>query len=395
MQITLLPPLLPSDGVVSVPAAHQAFTPGSRMLATVIGAGLEGGTLLSLGGREVLADGKLPYPAGTTLRLEVVEGGRQPSLRLVSGPLAVVSPDELLETPQAAAPPVSAVTYGMAAAVLAARGDTDVRGAAVAFARWMPALVSSGVLTSSQADALVALLAPVRVPTTPSTTPEGARAVATAAQAIAERVSDGGLLLERRLADVVRGTGSAARLLAADDLRSRLAVAAHLLEQAGPELEGARAAVTRLQDALLAEQARSAAHLAGDGVVDLRIPLQGEHQDAEMRLRLRIQRDRDGAADSEDTAPWRQVQLDLDLDGLGRIQVRLGVIATQVRAEFFVEDAGAADRIEAGLSHLDASLEGAGFARVLSRVVVDPVRACQPDELPDLPAQHSILDTRA
>jgi 5-hydroxyisourate hydrolase len=35
MQITLLPPLLPSDGVVSVPTAHQAFTPGARLLATV------------------------------------------------------------------------------------------------------------------------------------------------------------------------------------------------------------------------------------------------------------------------------------------------------------------------------------------------------------------------
>lgn len=395
MQITLLPPLLSSDGVVSVPSAHQAFSPGSRVLATVIGVSLEGGTLLSLGGREVLADGALPYPPGTTLTLEVVQGGRLPSLRLVSGAPAVTGPDGELESAQPAAPPVSAVTYGMAAAVLAARGETDVRGAAAAFARWMPALVSSGVLTSSQAEALLGGLAPVRVPVAPSTTPEGAREMVKAAQAIAERVSDGGLLLERRLADVVRGSAPAARLRAAGDLRSRLAVASGLLEQAGPELEGARDAVTRLQHALLAEQARSAAHLAGDGVVDLRIPLQGEHQQAEMRLRLRIQRDADEAAEGEDPAPWRQVQLDLDLDGLGRIQVRLGVIAGQVRAEFFVEDAGAADRIEAGLAHLDASLEGAGFARVLSRVVVDPVRACQPDALPDLPSHHSILDTRA
>ncbi len=395
MQITLLPPLLPSEGVVKVAAAHQAFTPGSRMLATVVGAGLEGGTLLSLGGRQVLADGALPYAPGTTLQLEVVAGGRHPSLRLVSSADAVASPDDGVDAPQAAAPPVSAVTYGMAAAVLAARGDSDVRGAAVAFSRWMPALVASGVLTSSQADALLAGLAPVRVPTAPSTTPDGARAVTAAAHAIAERVSDGGLLLERRLADIVRGAGTSVRVLAAKDLRSRLAVAAHLLEQAGPELEGAREAVARLQQALLAEQARSAAHLAGDGVVDLRIPLQGEHQLTEMRVRLRLQRDGAEPGEDGDTTPWRQVQLDLDLDGLGRIHVRLGVIASQVRAEFFVEDAGAADRIEGGLAHLDASLEGAGFGRVLSRVVVDPVRACQPDALPDLPAQHSIVDIRA
>ncbi len=395
MHITLLAPLLSSDGVVSVPSAHQAFSPGSRVLATVIGVGLEGGTLLALGGREVLADGTLPYPPGTTLTLEVVAGGRQPSLRLVSGAGAVTDPDAQLESAPPAAPPVSAVTYGMAAAVLAARGETDVRGAAAAFVRWMPALVASGILTASQADALLAGLAPVRVPIAPSTTPQGAREMATAAQAIAERVSDGGLLLERRLADVVRGSAPAARLRAAGDLRSRLAVASGLLTQAGPEFEGARDAVTHLQESLLAEQARSAAHLAGDGVVDLRIPLQGEHQEAEMRLRLRIRRDADDAGEGEDPAPWRQVQLDLDLDGLGRIQVRLGVIAGQVRAEFFVEHAGAADRIEAGLAHLDASLEGAGFARVLSRVVVDPVRACQPDALPDLPSQHSILDTRA
>lgn len=396
MQITLLPPLLPSDGVVPVPAPHQAFTPGSRILATVLGTGLEGGTLLSFGGREMPTGGTLPYSPGTTLELEVVEGGRHPLLRLVSSkPAARAGPDGIAPAPLPAGPSLSALTYGMAAAVLAAQHDSDVRGAAGALARWIPALVSGGVLTAAQAGALLDGLSPVSLPKAPSTTPEGARALEAAAHAIAQRVSEGGLLLERRLADVLRQAGPEARTLAANDLRSRLAVAAHLLEQAAPGLEGAREAVSHLQEALLAEQARSAAHLARDGIVDVRIPVQGEDQQAEMRLRMRIHRDAAESATDEDSTPWRQVRLDLVLDGLGHVQVRLGLTASQVRAEFFVEDAAAADRLETGLADLGVSLEAAGFARVLSRVVVDPVRVCAPDQLPDLPGQHSILDARA
>ena len=72
--------------------------------------GLEGGTLLLLGGREVPTSGTLPYPPGTTLRLEVVEGGPQPLLRLVSteaGPIADVD-DAGAPVPLPAGPPVSA-----------------------------------------------------------------------------------------------------------------------------------------------------------------------------------------------------------------------------------------------------------------------------------------------
>ena len=94
MQITLLPPLLPSAGVVPVATDRQSFTPGARLLATVTSTGLGAGTLLLLGGREVpirlrhgfggQAGQALPYPPGTTLRLEVLEGGPQPLLRLIA-----------------------------------------------------------------------------------------------------------------------------------------------------------------------------------------------------------------------------------------------------------------------------------------------------------------------
>ncbi len=139
MQITLLPPLLPTDGVTSVPTASVVFTPGARIEATVLSGGLEGRTSLSLSGREVSTGGTLPYPPGTTLALEVVRGGDTPVLRLVAAEVA-------------AEPPVSAVTYGLAAAVLAARDGSDVRAAALAVARWMPALVASGLLSAAQGE---------------------------------------------------------------------------------------------------------------------------------------------------------------------------------------------------------------------------------------------------
>ncbi len=236
MQITLLPPLLPSDGVVSVPSARQAFTPGARLLATVTGTGLEGGTLLLLGGREVPTSGTVPYPPGTTLRLEVVEGGPQPLLRLVSTEAAPIEDVDEGDSPVPlqAGPPVSSVTYGLAAAVLAARDGPDMRGAAAGVARWVPALVARGVLTTAQGEALSKALAPVPVHGGHASVLDGPGAAESLARAIAERVSDGGLLLERRLAEFVRQASPAARAAAANDLRSRLAVAAHLLRRRRP-----------------------------------------------------------------------------------------------------------------------------------------------------------------
>lgn len=395
MQITLLPPLLPSEGVTTVARAVPAFAVGARIQATVLGDTPGGGTLLSLGGHDVPTGGTLPYPPGTSLSLEVVEGGAQPLLRLVSAQTAPVAGATAPTVAAAPGPPISAVTYGLAAAVLAARSEPDVRGAAVALARWLPTLVSSGVVTASQGDALMKALAPVPVPSPPASTPEAARATASVAAAIAERVAEGGLMLERRLADVVLHPGPQARAAATADVRSRLSALAHVLELAPPPLEGARDAVRGLQDALLAEQARTAAHLARDGVVDVRVPLSVQGHEAEMRLRMRIEREAPDRTAEEDATPWRQVRLDLAFDGLGRIQVRLGVMPARVRAEFFVEDAGAADRVEAGLAELSGALEQAGFAQVLSRVIVDPVRVCAPDDLPDLPPHRAILDARA
>jgi hypothetical protein len=394
MQITLLPPLLPSDGVVSVPASGHAFTPGARVLATVLEAGLGGETLLAFGGRQIPTGTSLPYPPGTTLRLEVVEGGPRPLLRLVSTG-AEPPADAADGAAVVPGPPVSSATYGLAAAVLAARDGPDVRSAAAAVLQWIPLLVSSGVISAEHGKALLKALAPVPVHAHPNASPDAAPATEMAARAIAERVADGGLLLERRLADVVRQGHVQARAVAANDLRARLALAAHVLADAPPALEGARQAVTRLQEALLAEQARAAAHLAREGVVDVRVPLQVDGSEAELRLRLRIERDPDGSAADQVTAPWRQVRLDLALDGLGRVQVRLGVQAGHVRAEFLAEHPAAADRLEAGLADLSMALEAAGFAQVLSRVIVDPVRACELDVLPDLPPQRAILDTRA
>ncbi len=398
MQITLLPPLLPTDGVTSVPTASAVFTPGARIEATVLSTGREGGTLLSLAGREMPTGGTLPYPPGTTLRLEVVQGGEQPLLRLVSveADVAAVSPArDPLPPPAAAGPPVSAVTYGLAAAVLAARDGSDVRAAALAVAQWIPVLVASGLLSDAQGESMQKALAPVPVFVEQVGTPEGTRAAATAARAIADRVADGGLLLERRLAEVVRQARPETMAAAASDLRSRLAAVAHLLQQDTPKgLEGARDALTALQEALLADQARAAAHLARAGVVDVRVPLQVDGHEAEMRLRMRVEREAPDRGGDEDRTPWRQVRLDLALEGLGRVQVRLGVLASQVRAEFLVEHAESADLIEAGLVDLGTALEGAGFAQVLSRVVVDPVTVCAPEDLPDLPTAH-ILDARA
>ncbi len=391
MQITLLPPLLPTEGVAPVPGESLLFKPGLQVMAVVLASKDQGGTLLSLLGHHVMSRTPLPYPSGSRLRLEVLAGGNEPLLRLLQAevPPTGTGPSAAAAFPAEPTPPVSPVHYALAAAVLAAGGAPELRAAAARVVRWLPLAVARGAITPEQAEALARALEPVPVPR-PSPSAPGVGD--TLARALAERVGEGGLLLERRLADLVRGTRSGSA--PADDLRARLAVLADALAGASVPAE-ARTAVADLQRAQLAEQARTAAHLAHDGIVDIRIPLLAADQEAEMRMRMRLEKDAPEGSAEDDRTPWRRVTLDLALEGLGHVQVRLGLHGPRVHAEFLVESADAADRIEARLGELTTALAGAGFADVLSRVVVDPVRVREPDALPTLPAHGTIVDTRA
>ncbi len=396
MQITLLPPLLPNEVAVPVRTGSDTFVPGLKVAATVLATRADTGTLLSLLGREVLTRSHVPHPPGTTLRLEVVTGGAQPLLRLLGAETPIARGASPPSDLPGGGPAVSSTTYGLAAAVFAARGGTDVAAAAALMTPWIPRLVAHGLISGQQGDALLRMLAAVPVRLTTAGTPEAAQATEALARALASQVSEGGLLLERRLADVARQGSRDAERAAARDLRARLAVLADAVADVPEEIAPAREAVRHLQQALLAEQARSAAHLARDGVLDVRMTLQADPASAGVPLRLRIEKDAPHTKDAPaDSTPWRQAVLDLALEGLGRVHVRLALAAGQVRAEFSVEEGSAADRIEARLSDLTQALEAAGFAQVLSRVVVDPVRACAPDTMPELPPHHSIVDAQA
>ncbi len=392
MQITLLPPLLPTEGAVPVRTGGGTFTPGMRIVATVLVARAGSGTLLSLHGREVQTRSPLPHPPGTTLQLEVVAGGSQPLLRLVGAETTATlgQPPRPLD----AALPISPTTYGLAAAVFAARGGADLRAATSAMAQWIPQLIARGLLGTQEGEALQRMLDPIRVPLPPLGTPEAARASEALARALASRLAEGGVLLERHLAGVVRHASAGAEQLAARNLRARLSVLADALSDVPHGLEPAQEAVGRLQEALLAEQARAAAHLARDGVLDLRVPLQGADT-PETSLRMRVEKDAPDDDAEPDATPWRRVVLNLACEGLGHVHVRLALAGDQLRAEFAVEEGSAADRIDAGLIDLTQALEAAGFSHVLSRVVVDPVRARAPDDMPELPDQHSIVDAQA
>ncbi len=395
MQITLLPPLLPTEAAVPVRTAEMAFAPGMKIVATVLSTRVGEGTVLMFGGRRLPTDTPLPHPPGTTLRFEVVAGGPHPRLQLV-GVSAHATPDVPdAPVPGMTGPAVSAAGYGLARAVVAARSGGDVAAAAATLASWIPQLVARGVIGAAEGERLRLALSPLVVPPGAGGPAEGAEAGAVLARALAARLADGGLFLERKLADRFRGgDGNPGRLLARD-LRARLAVLADAIAHAPPETGAAGDAVRSLQQAMLADQARSVAHLVRDGVVDARVPLETANAPVvDVLMRLRVGRDSPDADGDADPAPWRQVTLDLALEGLGHVHVRLGVTAAQVRAEFVVEAADVADTIEGRLADLTQSLAAAGFEHVLSRVAIDPVRANAPDDTPAL-APHSIVDVRA
>lgn len=293
--------------------------------------------------------------------------------------------------PAAPRAPVSSVAYAMATAVLAADDATVDPQAAAKLEAWVPRLVAAGLLSPEEGRALHRALLPLPVQGADPAQSSVARQLA---EALASRVADGGAFLERRLAASAQGARRQDDV--AGDLRLRLAALASVLTDAPAALAEARDAVRDLQHALLVEQARVAAHFAEDGVLDLRMRL-AQPSGVEVPLHLRIGREAPGEDDdvAEDRMPWRRVTLALTLEGLGAVQVQL--LATRdgrLQTEFVVAGEDAADRIEADLADLTGALDAAGFAQVLSRVVVDPVRAAAPETLPELPS-HAIVDVQA
>lgn len=255
MHIELLPAVLPPERSLSATSPRVELTPGQRVTATVLSPDLDGRPMLTFAGRQVASQTPLPFPPGTKLILEVVEqqAGGQQSVRVVA-------------TPPTQAP-VSPVSYGYAAAVMAAGAAVDVQSASDALLQWLPVLTSRGVVTLEQAQALVRDLGPVPVLVqrreeghTPGqgqqrgdgspggqgggkaeAGPGGAvgeglarTLAATLAAALADRVGHSSALLEARLA---RAGGAAEQVdrLMSEDVRGRLAL---LLQSAASVLPG-------------------------------------------------------------------------------------------------------------------------------------------------------------
>lgn len=390
MHIQLLPATLPPERTLTPAIPRVDMTPGQRVTALVLSPDVEGRSMLAFAGREMPTRTPLPFPPGTRLLLEVVDTSREaPAVRIV-------------EPRPMPAPPVSAVTYGYAAAVLAAEAAGGLAAARGVVAQWLPLLVSRALLTPAQAASLEQDLGPV----VPRRHPGGGERRGerredppqpqALADALATRLARDPALLEARLAAVLRhgGADGAADQLMAQDLRGRLAQLLQGLrgESADAQLAEVRDGVTRLQAALLAEQARSAAHFAREGSIDLRLPLALGTHDVEVRVRVDDAPDGDAARDGPS---GRRVQLDLDLEGLGRVQVRLEAAGATVRTELLTERAAAADAIELELDQLTTALTAAGFEQVLTRVGIDPVRVAAADAPLDLPPEGSILNVDA
>lgn len=389
MHIQLLPATLPPERTLTPAIPRVDMTPGQRVTALVLSPDLDGRSMLAFAGRELPTRTPLPFPPGTRLLLEVVDASSEaPAVRIV----------EPRPTPM---PAVSPVTYGYAAAVLSAEAAGALAAARGAVAQWLPMLVARGILTAAQAASLGHDLGPVvprRHPGGPDRRserrddPPQPQALA---DGLATRLAREPALLEARMAAALRhgGGSDTADQLVDQDLRGRLAQLIKALS-AGPTdtaLAEARESVTRLQAALLAEQARTAAHFARDGIVDLHMPLALGAQDVDVRMRVGDAPERDGT----DGQGGRRVQLDLDLEGLGRLQVRLDAAGGAVRTEIVTERASAADAIELGLDELTTALAGAGFDEVLTRVVIDPVRVAAGAPPLELPPEGSIVNVDA
>ncbi len=399
MHIQLLPPTLPPHRPLSPETPRVALTPGMRVTAVVLSPDLEGRSMLAFAGRELASNSPLPFPPGSRVVLEVTTvDGDVPRMRVV--------PDE----GAMAGGPVAVATYGYAAAVLAAQIGADPPAAAQSVLRWVPMLVARGLLTPRQAAELAGDLGRVTIPApaphdgsagvpgtsgAPARAPAGELAAALAARAAADPAG-----LEARLAEVMRhdagkATAQEAAVIA-ESIRGRIAALLMRIDgqgEGGPgaeaELAAARTAVEHLQQALLSEQARVAAHYARDGVVVLRVPLDVAGQDVDVQLR--VEEDGQDDADARHGGGGRRLRLDVDLATLGRVQAHLVTTSGEIRVELLTERPDAADALEHDLTALSAALTGAGFRDVLARVAIDPVRVTAGDPPLELPPEGSIV----
>jgi hypothetical protein len=128
-------------------------------------------------------------------------------------------------------------------------------------------------------------------------------------------------------------------------------------------------------------------------VLDLRVPVVVSER--QLGLRLRIGRALDDEPGEGGRPRTHHVQLDVTLDGLGRIQVRLDASGPHLRAELVTERPAAADAIELGLAGLTRALGAAGFAEIYTRVAIDPVRVAAGDAPLELPPEGSIVNVDA
>lgn len=400
MEITPNLVIRPTSPQEANPAAIKAWQVGQILSATVVGVSTPGSVTLRINHLLLAAQTTLALQTGQALKLEVVKGGDQPTLKIVPPPsppdtqgqaLRQALPRQLPLAPllanltalanpaQAAQTPAGNEVAQLARQVmegLSGRGDIAqgaglkqaVRNSGVFLeARLAAALTSGAPLPAGDLKAgLLRLLAGLRGQTTDTGTP-GERAPS--------RLS--GLGLGQAAPPPSRGGLPQAQAAAPPGLAGAgVSGASELLQQT----EGALA---RLQ---LSQLASLPTEQPPQRLWTLELPVL--HEQRTDLFQLRIEEEATGGAPGN-AAPW-SVMLAFHLPSLGPVHARILLNGPQVSATLWAEQAGTAALFNAQLEELRTGLQRAGMQ--VGRIACTEGTPGPPAK----PADHTpLVDTRA
>jgi hypothetical protein len=300
-------PPAPAASVGTPPAGAPAAPPplwraGERVEAVVVGAG-EGGAMLRVGKEVLVASSPVPLAPGDRLTLEVETPGASPVLRLLSQteePARIIARAlrAALDRPGSLAALVTHLTAGAGPAV-------------------------TGAARQMMERLLAALPGPAQVQT---------------AQGLRDALAHSGLFLEARLAATAAGAVPEADLkLRLLRLRGALDPAQHRPETGVPGTQAGAALRGRVEDVLArleADQARSLPQ-PDSGVTRWLLELPVRREGGADGWRIEIRQESHGPV-APTPRTW-SVDLEVDLENLGRLHARVWLQGRRVWASLWAE----------------------------------------------------------
>jgi len=365
---------------------------GQRFTARVLQAQAEGQLVIELNRQSYIANSNLPLAAGQEFPVQVTQTGQPIQLKILGdnqqSTIENLLLAELVQAKSELATASAKLQPGTLLTLLKQIADTE-----------------NPILSVAQIQQIQKLLTPIPIG------PESQRVQ----QSLKNFVENSGIFFEAKLRTLIESLPLAPPLALpkmAGDLKVLLGnlqtAAARALrntsvdsmpiqtfEEKNPVAQAMGTILEQrvpLMDEVIARQTEAAYRWNKDGTFCMDVPLGLLNQDGHARIRFHLRSKRSGSKHSNRPAT---IDIRLELQSTGRIEVWAQWWDAQIQAKLYVESGTIRDLFEPYLDDLQQSLAEAGFKQVGLEVSVDPVRLYRLEtDAEPITAEHSLLSIR-